>query len=313
MNNIYTASKRATLFASGSSAKTPKGIARAIIKFGSLLAVKGPKLKEPWRLDRLTVGSPIQLDCEVEYGYRWATIKDDTAAVRAEKAIGKGGKRVNYSAAVPIAFGACYHSRLTPIRYLGAWGRFTGSHLHRYYQSCVGITRSGRSALVIRECAVLRRIIAPAGMKFDYDHLGPFLKRLSDGFDYHLTAEDWKAKDFATRCRQQMAKNWSARAAANRVIRCEEKKNKDVIKSADRRGVRVGFADSIRAGNCSAGTIRFCSNHYLNIRKFYAASELMRMAKDEAQRVRLAVGCAIRRHDSFSAVGAEVFYPGVVK
>ena len=68
-------------------------------------------------------------------------------------------------------------------------------------------------------------------------------------------------------------------------------------------GVFVCLADSLRAGNCRQGTIVFAERHGLDIRKHYAAPDLLAQANGDAGRVRIAITAARIRHDRENAQG----------
>jgi len=67
---------------------------------------------------------------------------------------------------------------------------------------------------------------------------------------------------------------------------------------ADMQGVWVGLSDSIRAGNCQAGSIRWATDHGLDPKRHYPALEICRIGAGDgsAGRVRVAISAAIIRH-----------------
>ena len=69
------------------------------------------------------------------------------------------------------------------------------------------------------------------------------------------------------------------------------------------------LADSLAAGNCQAGSEQFARRHGLNPTRWYKPNELLAVANGDAQRVRLAVLAAVRRHDRLAEAGAQVIYP----
>lgn len=287
-----------------STATTPRGILKAVLKDRSGLHCR-KQLPKPWLLDRLQKGDNIILTDKINYGYLLMPILNEAARKRAADAIGRRGQKRNYSDGTARIFGKAHQARWVTINYRGAYKGYTGAHLYRDYQSCVAVSGSGKSALVICECVVQRRIKAPAGMVFKLDLAGILLRRSSDGMDYHLTNDDWYVDAFAAHIRRKMAEGWALRRAARR----DEQKNQQAIRSANRRGVRVGLADSLAAGNCRAGTEAFARRHNLNVHKWYSPGDLLSIANGDAQRVRLAVTVAVRRHDCITTAGAELFYP----
>ena len=78
---------------------------------------------------------------------------------------------------------------------------------------------------------------------------------------------------------------------------------KAAIERAKLAGVYVSFADSLRAGNCAAGTRSFAKKHGLDLRKHYPAVDLVEIANGNADRVRMAVNAATRRHREELAQG----------
>ena len=72
---------------------------------------------------------------------------------------------------------------------------------------------------------------------------------------------------------------------------------------ADIDGVFVCLADSLRAGNCRQGTLNFAERHGLDIRKHYAAPDLLAQANGDQGRVRLAITAARIRHNREEANG----------
>ena len=142
--------------------------------------------------------------------------------------------------------------------------------------------------------------VAPDGFRWNVDANGLRLIR-PDGADYHPDASELLRADWATHCCGQLA--------ANAARRLEELKNERAIATASARGVRVGMQDSIAAGNCRAGTLAFCQRNQLDPQRWYSPDVLFRIANGDAQRVRLAVTAAVRRHDAIASCGADVFYP----
>src|SRR5262245_12303771 len=135
-SNIYDATIRATLTYLRSSAETPVGIAKAILKEKKLIAPTLP-LPQPWLLDALKVGSKITLSADLEYAYRFSPLPDGGAQERAAEAIGKRGQRSNYGRGLPQIYGVAYQARYTNIHYKGRYKGYKGSFLHWNYQSCI--------------------------------------------------------------------------------------------------------------------------------------------------------------------------------
>jgi len=144
------------------------------------------------------------------------------------------------------------------IHYKGAYKSYTGSQVLANYQSAIAVTRSGRSAVVVKSCKLVRRLLAPVGLRFEIDKNGVLLKRISDGMDFHPAPADWKRKDFTTYVRSRMASNYHARLAANRSVRETERHQK--IYNREIGSVRVTLNDSRRAGNCVEGSLKYAES-----------------------------------------------------
>lgn len=103
---------------------------------------------------------------------------------------------------------------------------------------------------------------APKGMQFCPDEYGIALRRLSDGMEFHPTAEDFEAPNFATRCRKAMTANWRARRKAAKAAKIQAKADKEqarlhAIREREIAKCRVTLYDSQKAGNCIEGSLRF--------------------------------------------------------
>lgn len=263
--NIYHQIENDACKLIGSRAETPAGRARA------LTAVQNPnpiseartrkESEERWQwsgLDRLAVGSPVPVliphALQVE-GYAFFPLTDRGALARAKDHIGTQGQVSNFSDGRACVGGIAYQPRWERIRYGGKWLGKTGWMLYWDYQSCIGISRSGRSAVIIRECVLRRRIVAPKGMLFSSDAVGVKLVRQSDKMDYHPTHDDWYARDFAGRCRLAMARNYAARAASRRARRQAEH---DMARyQRQTASTWVTLQDSRQAGNCVEGSLAY--------------------------------------------------------
>lgn len=103
--------------------------------------------------------------------------------------------------------------------------------------------------------------------------------------DYHPTAEDCLAGADAIVRALEHNRETRIRISAERAA-----------EAAEVEGVFVCAADSVRAGNCLAGTRTFAERHHLDVRFHYRAPELLTIANGDAGRVRLAVKAAVARH-----------------
>jgi hypothetical protein len=190
-------------------------------------------------------------------GYHWAAVSDSGAANRAQNSIGRRGQRSNVQPGGAQIYGPAHQARWKTINYKGSFSGYKGSNLFWDYQSAVGISRSGKSAIVVRECKLIRRILAPAGMKFDRDGSGIMVRR-TDGMDYHPTPADWSRRDFATFCRAQLAANFKARAEARKLAAVSARFA--AVRAREIGSVRVTLDDSRRAGNCVEGSLKYAES-----------------------------------------------------
>lgn len=114
--------------------------------------------------------------------------------------------------------------------------RSTGSHhwfrwRGRWKSAPGSYQRSTRAVEVGRDWDIR----APRGMTWRWDPgVGPMLVRLTDGMDYHPTADDFRARDFCRRVRRAMAANYSARMESRRVLHAADASNKRLAKAAVR-------------------------------------------------------------------------------
>ena len=245
----------------GSKASTVNAAARYVRTHRTTAAAPKTRerLFERWntnrRLDAAKVGDVFQFPLNVRGGYRCVAFADDAAASRAADAIGRCGQKSNYSGGSAQIGGPAHRARWEEIRYKGQFSGYTGSMLYQDYQSCIAASPSGKSALIVTECVVVRRFVAPVGLLFHRDSNGVFLRRVSDSMDYHPTPDDWRAKDFITRVRSGMAKNFTARMVAKKAQRETDRLGRLYQRQSST--CRVTLADSRRAGNCVEGSLRF--------------------------------------------------------
>lgn len=158
-------------------------------------------------------------------------------------------------------------------------GSFITNNLGKYSRSCSYIKWSYSpmymSFVEISDCGkkldysygfkneeTFKTVLAPKGTIFQSDLFGLVVKRLSDGMDYHPSAEDLKSKRFISIVREKMADNYNARLLQKREV----KKNKllDKLFLKDLNNTMVTLNDSRKAGNCVEGSLSFAEK-YLKI------------------------------------------------
>lgn len=127
-------------------------------------------------------------------------------------------------------------------------------------------------------------IVLPAGMGWDVDHNG--LRAFSGADDYHPTAADLLAKNAGENIASVLHKN----AEIRRIHQAEK-----LAEAAEMMGVYVCVKDSLRAGNCLAGTQQFAARHGLNPDRHYHAPEILAQGNGDIHRVRLAIRAAMIR------------------
>jgi hypothetical protein len=165
---------------------------------------------------------------------------------------------------------------------LGAYSRRCTYRHYEYmpqYQSALRVWRSGRSAHYIRE-GVERYVPAPSGTRWQRDEYGVLLRRLSDGMDYHPTAEDLQARDFVGRVRRGMSENYKARAKAKRDERdraLSEALERHALRN-NRRRISLRSVSKM-AGNCLAGTDEYLRWLGIESRKRAVAGAVYRLAE----------------------------------
>jgi hypothetical protein len=136
-----------------------------------------------------------------------------------------------------------------------------------------------------------KRIAAPFGYRWERDKNGvKLVSRSHPDRDYHPTAGDLlgNVRDIVAKLKA----NYETRRLAN----ANKKQQLAAVRRAEREGATVCLRDSIRAGNCIAGTSNFCQRHGLDSRRHYKPSEVLAVANGDASRVALVVTVALKRH-----------------
>lgn len=136
----------------------------------------------------------------------------------------------------------------------------------------------------------------PRGYRWKRDQLGLSIADRK-GNDFHPTASD--LLDGVKHCLAQLKEN----AAARKISRRKAKQELRMVRVAEREGARVCLADSLRAGNCYAGSQAWVLRHELDPREHIKPGKLLALANGDASRVAIVVAQAIRRHRAEMAQG----------
>ena len=154
---------------------------------------------------------------------------------------------------------------------------------------------------------VSRVIKAPRGFHFAIDHLGFKIQSNSiKSMDYHFTCLDLlpyaiKKNDYKSgQLMVAIAKsNYKARKQVDLksdIFSPDPKKVNKVIKEAERLKVQISIVDSIKAGNCMAGTQVWAMRNHLSTSKHYQIQSIFdKLDGENKDRVKLVILRAIER------------------
>lgn len=126
---------------------------------------------------------------------------------------------------------------------------------------------------------------APEGCRWNRDEHG--LRLVRGGDDYHPSSAELRETSAPASILQKLVAN----AEQRRKIAAER-----AVERAEAEGVWVCFADSLRGGNCAAGTASWAEKQGLDIHQHVPATALFERANGDWQRVRLAIRAAMTRH-----------------
>lgn len=162
--------------------------------------------------------------------------------------------------------------------------KYTRAERINYVRS-MGIVLDGGATLHAVIARLDLTIQAPDGHSWAIDEHGLALVRISDRCEYHPDAGDLiRGADLPA----IVQRNEERRQMELTRIRAE---------MAEVDGVWVCLADSVRGGNCRAGSIQWASSHRVDSRVHHRATDILPMAANgSAQRVRIAISAAARRH-----------------
>jgi hypothetical protein len=194
------------------------------------------------------------------------------------------GKDATLSATRRKSFGN--HCDATPSTYNHRKGRWEGYEraTHDNFVRSFAIIQSDRVLdYAFHKTEVT--VTLPEGFRWDVDQYGIRVLHRNGVDDYHPDAGELLNNDY-TVC-ERLERNAERRMLTRAM---------EVSAKAASEGVFVCLADSVRAGNCRAGSVAFAERHGIDPSKHYHAPELLDMANGEAGRVRLAITAAILRH-----------------
>ena len=149
-----------------------------------------------------------------------------------------------------------------------------------------------------------RRQLAPKGYSFSSDDFGFKVVETATGADYHPSSDELRGS----------VSDWVARLVSNREgaekVKLEAaRSNAEFLAIHGGASTRVTLEDSMRAGNCVEGTLRFCEAK-LGIRRAdiiaarhlvtVSADRLLGRANGDIQRVKRAIICAFERETAIS-------------
>jgi len=152
------------------------------------------------------------------------------------------------------------HNEMQPVdggRYKGRWSKKTVWSYTPLYHSALHLYRSGLTVELHAAGQMVRRLRAPAGLRFDSDSLGVRVVA-KDGTDYHPTAGEWRSPKFATLVRSQLAAKRVA--IKDHQIAQRDSRRLTQIRERGMATCRVSLEDSRRAGNCTEGALRFAES-----------------------------------------------------
>lgn len=141
------------------------------------------------------------------------------------------------------------------------------------------------------------RVAAPKGYRWDIDDNGLLIRGKIGS--YHPTASELAngPKAVMDAFRGTLARAKAARQEA-RKTKAKEKQRLAMIERAEKEGCHVCMRDSLKAGNCAAGSESWARRHGLDPKRHYSPSQILSQANGDASRVALVVAVALRRHQA---------------
>ena len=195
------------------------------------------------------------------------------------------------------------HQQFEKGRYKGVWSRKTVYSYTPLYHSALHLYRSGKTVEIHAAGKMVRRILAPAGLRFGADAEGVMVAA-KDGTDYHPTATEWRSPKFAGYILGVLALKRKAIKAQKRTQR--ESRRMTQIRERGMATCRVTLEDSRRAGNCVEGSLRFAEARLgVSREQIVAGDHLVHVSGDRLlstgdERARRAVEIAWARETTIS-------------
>lgn len=135
-------------------------------------------------------------------------------------------------------------------------------------------------------------IATPRGYQWRIDKNG--LHLLGKAGDYHPTASELLDAT-GDKCRQIVA-SLKSMAQTRRQAKRKQQQEKRILRQAERDGATVCLADSLRSGNCYAGSASWSERHGFQLDRHYKPSEILAVANGDLSRVIIVIATALRRH-----------------
>lgn len=259
--------------ACGSKAQTPKGIKKFFAESNffteqrKLTLIKRPDA-EIYKIHKILDCGKKNDACKMSRdripNFRRFPFVDNKASFDSkQKAHKNNPRKKNLFCGEARISGPNFQEREESFTYRGSYKGYKGSNIYADYQSCICLSKSGKLAVIVTGNIIMRRILAPKGMKFGKDDNGIKLIRISDKMDYHPTYQDLRAKNFATIVREKMAQNYKLRLATRQAekVQAKNKKESERIEKIFKKNLHntmVTLEDSRKCGNCCEGSLAFC-------------------------------------------------------
>jgi hypothetical protein len=206
-------------------------------------------------LNTAPIGTMLEPEKRVD-GWRFLPLADpELCAKSLEQARAENPRKQHLYEGSPTIGGKPFAQRWENIDYKGSFKGWRGSKLFADYQSAIGISRSGRTAVIVQGNKLLCRLLAPTGLRWELDNEGALLCRVSDGLDYHPSLEDLRSPTLSVCVRHGLAEAAKRRRDARKLAREQAKYDRLISKAAAT--TRVTLEDSRRAVNCVEGSIIF--------------------------------------------------------